>query len=82
MKITLLGTGTSNGVPVLGCQCEVCRSENPKDHRLRTAALVEDGDTRILIDAGPDIREQLLTQSFRKINAVFVTHIHWGRCIC
>ena len=77
MKITLLGTGTSNGVPVLGCQCEVCHSENPKDHRLRTAALVEDGDTRILIDAGPDIREQLLTQPFRKINAVLVTHIHY-----
>ena len=50
MKITLLGTGTSQGVPVLGCQCEVCRSSDSRDKRLRTSALVEIGDTRILID--------------------------------
>ena len=54
MKITLLGTGTSSGVPVLGCNCEVCRSMDPRDHRLRCAALLETTTTRILIDCGPD----------------------------
>ncbi len=77
MVITLLGTGTSSGVPVLGCDCEVCTSQDPHDHRLRCAALVETANTRILIDAGPDIRQQLLTVPFRKINAVLLTHIHY-----
>ena len=57
MKITLLGTGTSSGVPVLGCDCEVCRSKDPRDNRLRCAAMIETERTRILIDAGPDIRQ-------------------------
>lgn len=52
MKITLLGTGTSSGVPVLGCDCEVCRSRDPKDKRFRSAAMIETENTRILIDAG------------------------------
>lgn len=77
MKVTLLGTGTSGGVPALGCQCEVCRSANPKDHRLRAAALVETERTRVLIDAGPDIRMQLLGQSFKKIDGVLLTHVHY-----
>ena len=60
MKLTFLGTGTSSGVPVLGCHCAVCDSSDPRDKRFRTAALLEEGDVRILIDAGPDIRMQLM----------------------
>ena len=77
MKVTLLGTGTSSGVPVLGCNCEVCRSKDPRDNRLRCAALIETENTRILIDAGPDIRQQLLRVPFRKIDGVLITHIHY-----
>lgn len=60
MRITLLGTGTSCGVPVVGCNCKVCKSNYPKDKRLRTAAMIESDTTRILIDCGPDFREQML----------------------
>lgn len=77
MKVTLLGTGTSGGVPSLGCNCEVCRSTDPHDKRLRSAAMIETENTRILIDAGPDIRQQLLRVPFRKIDGVLVTHIHY-----
>lgn len=77
MLVTLLGTGTSGGVPSLGCTCKVCRSKNPKDRRLRTAALIETASARILIDAGPDIRQQLLGVAFRRIDALLVTHIHY-----
>lgn len=77
LKITLLGTGTSSGVPVLGCDCEVCRSSHPKDKRFRCAAMVETESTRILIDAGPDIRMQLLRVPFRKLDGVLLTHIHY-----
>lgn len=77
MKVTLLGTGTSGGVPTLGCECAVCRSANPRDYRLRSAALVETATTRILVDAGPDIRQQLLTQPFHRIDALLLTHIHY-----
>lgn len=77
MKVTLLGTGTSGGVPSLGCNCEVCRSKDPRDNRLRSAALIETESTRILIDAGPDIRMELLRVPFRKIDGVLITHIHY-----
>ena len=77
MRVTLLGTGTSGGVPALGCDCEVCRSTNPKDKRLRSAAMIETETTRLLIDAGPDIRQELLRVPFRKIDGVLVTHIHY-----
>ena len=77
LRITLLGTGTSSGVPVLGCQCEVCRSKDPHDNRLRCAALVETEATRILIDAGPDIRMELLRVPFRKVDGVLITHKHY-----
>ena len=76
-KVTLLGTGTSGGVPALGCNCEVCRSTHAKDKRLRSAALIETENTRLLIDAGPDIRQQLLREPFRKIDGVLITHIHY-----
>jgi lipoate-protein ligase B len=77
MKFTLLGTGTSNGVPVLGCGCEVCRSDNSKDKRMRCALLVESKEHRVLVDCGPDIRMQLMPQAFRPIDAVLLTHIHY-----
>ena len=77
MKITFLGTGTSCGVPVIGCQCNVCRSMDPKDRRLRCSILVETEDTRLLVDVGPDFREQILPQPFRKIDGILVTHSHY-----
>lgn len=77
MKLIFLGTGTSVGVPTIGCNCRVCKSKDPHDKRLRCAALVEQGGTRILIDPGPDIRQQMLSQPFRKIDAVLLTHIHY-----
>jgi len=77
MQLTFLGTGTSNGVPVIGCHYAVCDSKDPRDHRLRTAALLETASTRILIDCGPDIRQQLMPLPFRKIDAVLLTHAHY-----
>ena len=77
MKLTFLGTGTSVGVPAIGCTCRTCLSTDPHDKRLRCSALVETEHTRILIDTGPDFRQQMLTQPFRKINAVLLTHIHY-----
>ena len=77
MKITFLGTGTSCGVPTLGCSCKVCRSTNPHDSRLRCAALVETDTTRLLIDCGPDIRQQLMPLPFRRIDGVLLSHMHY-----
>lgn len=78
MKLTFLGTGTSIGVPAIGCRCEVCKSTNPRDKRLRASAMVEtDKGLRVLIDCGPDFRQQILTQRFGMIDAVLITHIHY-----
>lgn len=77
MKITFLGTGTSNGVPEIGCKCTVCTSDNPKDKRLRSSVLVEKGDIRILIDVTPDFRQQVMNLPFRKIDGVLITHEHY-----
>ncbi len=71
-----LGTGTSQGVPMIGCDCKVCQSDNPKDQRLRSSFLVERMGTRILIDAGPDLRQQLLRAKTPDIDAVLITHQH------
>ena len=76
MKLTFLGTGTSQGVPVIGCRCEVCLSEDARDKRLRTSAMVECGDVRIVIDAGPDFRCQMLSAGVRQIDAIVLTHFH------
>lgn len=77
MKITILGSGTSCGVPQIGCPCKVCTSTDPKDKRLRTSALVEVGDKRILIDCGPDFRQQMLRIDFKPLDAVLITHEHY-----
>jgi len=77
MKITILGTGTSCGVPVIGCQCEVCRSNDAHDKRLRCSILVETATTRVLVDAGPDFRQQILPQPFRRIDGILITHSHY-----
>ena len=77
MKITILGSGTSCGVPQIGCPCEVCTSADPKDKRLRTSALVEVGGKHILMDCGPDFREQMLRIDFKPLDAVFITHEHY-----
>lgn len=77
MKLTFLGTGTSVGVPTIGCRCKVCQSNDPHDKRLRCSAMVETEKTRIVIDCGPDFREQMLHQEFRKIDAMLITHSHY-----
>jgi len=76
MKITFLGTGTSQGVPVIGCQCDVCKSTDPRDQRLRSSLLVELKDKRIVIDCGPDFRQQMLREKIRSLDAILVTHSH------
>ncbi|MBR6276980.1 MAG: MBL fold metallo-hydrolase [Prevotella sp.] len=77
MKLTFLGTGTSCGVPTIGCQCHVCQSQDPKDKRLRCSVLVETEQTRLLIDCGPDFRQQIMPQPFRKIDGILITHAHY-----
>lgn len=76
MKITFLGTGTSQGVPVIACNCEVCLSENAKDKRLRTSILIEDKGKVIVIDTGPDFRQQMLRANVQQLDAVVFTHEH------
>ena len=76
MKITFLGTGTSQGVPVIACDCPTCRSEDPKDNRLRTSLILESGNTQLLFDAGPDFRQQMLREKVKKIDAILLTHEH------
>lgn len=77
MRVTLLGTGTSGGVPSIGCQCEVCRSTDPHDKRLRCSALLETETTRVLIDCGPDFRQQVLPLPFQRFDGILLTHIHY-----
>lgn len=76
MKITFLGTGTSLGVPIVGCDCPVCQSTDHRDKRLRSSALVETGGRTIVIDTGPDFRQQCLTYNIRHIDALLITHPH------
>lgn len=77
LRATLLGTGTSTGIPVPTCTCEVCTSSDPRDHRLRCSCLVEVDGLSILIDAGPDLRTQCLKYGITRIDAVLVTHEHF-----
>ena len=76
MRITFLGTGTSYGIPMAGCDCPVCQSPDPRDTRLRTALFVETPAANLLIDTPPDLRAQCLAHRVRKIDGVLVTHAH------
>ena len=76
MKITFLGTGTSQGVPVIACNCAVCLSKNPKDNRLRSSILIESDTTTIIVDTGPDFRYQMLRNHTQKLDAIIFTHPH------
>ena len=76
IKITFLGTGTSQGVPIVACDCDVCVSPDSRDKRLRSSILVETEKTRFVIDAGPDFRQQLLFQKIKQLDAVVFTHEH------
>lgn len=76
MKITFLGTGTSQGVPFIGCDCAVCTSPDKRDNRLRTSVWIETADTSIVIDSGPDFRYQMLRANVRKLDAIIYTHGH------
>jgi phosphoribosyl 1,2-cyclic phosphate phosphodiesterase len=76
MQITFLGTGTSQGVPVIACPCIVCQSEDPRDKRLRTSILIEEKGKTFIIDTGPDFRQQMLLANVKNLDAVLFTHEH------
>jgi phosphoribosyl 1,2-cyclic phosphate phosphodiesterase len=76
MKLTFLGTGTSVGVPVIGCDCTTCTSNDPRDRRLRTGLLVEHGPHSLQVDISPDFRRQALRNKLRRLDALLITHCH------
>jgi phosphoribosyl 1,2-cyclic phosphate phosphodiesterase len=76
LKITFLGTGTSQGIPVITCGCEVCQSDDARDKRLRVSVLIETGDQTIAIDSGPDFRYQMLRARVKDLDAIVYTHEH------
>ena len=76
MQITFLGTGTSQGIPIIACQCVVCQSKDPKDNRLRTSILIEEKGKTFVIDTGPDFRQQMLRENVKNLDAVIFTHEH------
>lgn len=76
MQITFLGTGTSGGVPLIGCQCQVCKSPDPRDKRLRTSILIQTEQLTIAVDCGPDFRQQMLREDVRHLDAILMTHQH------
>ena len=75
-SITFLGTGTSQGIPLIGCHCEVCDSPDPRDKRLRSSALIEYEGIKVVIDAGPDFRQQMLREDVSDLDAIILTHPH------
>ena len=77
MNLLFLGTGTSTGVPQIGCSCSTCTSADSRDNRLRSSVLITEGETKILIDCGPDLRQQLLTNEIDSVSAILVTHDHY-----
>lgn len=76
MKVTFLGTGTSQGIPVIACDCEVCQSPDPKDKRLRTSIHLEIDGLSLVVDTGPDFRQQMLRENIQHLDAVIFTHAH------
>ena len=76
MKVTVLGSGTSQGVPVIACSCSVCASDDIRDKRLRSSILVEHDDTIVVVDAGPDFRQQMLRAGVKKVDGILITHTH------
>lgn len=76
MEVTFLGTGTSGGVPLIACQCRVCKSTDPRDKRLRCSMLIKTPDITFTIDCGPDFRQQMLREDVRDLDAVLMTHMH------
>ncbi|MCA1747513.1 MAG: MBL fold metallo-hydrolase, partial [Bacteroidales bacterium] len=76
LRITFLGTGTSQGVPVIGCRCEACRSGDPHDNRLRSSILIQNDTSVIVLDTGPDFRQQMLRERITQLDAVLYTHEH------
>ncbi len=76
MRVTVLGCGPSAGVPMVGCACAVCTSAQPRNRRLRSSILVAEGETQILVDSAPDLREQLLTNKISRLDAIVYTHGH------
>lgn len=76
MKVEFLGTGTSQGIPVISCDCEVCQSSAKQDHRLRTSIHIQVDDTSIVIDTGPDFRYQMLRANIKRLDAILITHEH------
>ncbi len=77
LDILFLGTGTSTGVPEIGCTCQVCRSTNTKDKRLRSSVLLRSANKTVLIDSGPDFRQQMLTHQINHLDAILITHEHY-----
>ena len=76
MTVTFLGTGTSQGVPVIACDCEVCTSADPRDNRLRSSVMIENEGQVIVIDSGPDFRCQMLREKVKRLDAIVFTHEH------
>ncbi len=76
MKLTFLGTGTSQGVPLIGCQCAICLSTDSRDKRLRTSVMIQSETTTVVIDSGPDFRQQMLREDVRKLDGLVFTHSH------
>ena len=76
MKVKFLGTGTSQGIPVIGCECNICKSKNRKDIRLRSSIYINHKNVNFIIDTGPDFRQQVLTNNIKKIDFVLYTHAH------
>ncbi len=81
MRVTLLGTGTSTGVPVINCPCRVCQSDDPRDRRMRCACHIEADGLSLIIDTGPDFRRQMLRQQIGRVDAVLFTHHHFDHVV-
>lgn len=76
LKVTMLGSGASGGVPLIGCECAVCASNNPKNRRSRVSILIESATTRLMVDTSPDLRTQCLQQGISRVDAILITHDH------